>query len=296
MRISDAMIYGQATYNMQTTEQAVQTASEISSTGIQVQHPWDDPAAAGLAVVYQGQSANFGALASATQAASDELSTADSALDSIGNSITQAVTLSQEVGSGVFTPAQQAGTIEQITGIQNDLVGALNTQVGDRYIFGGTLDNAPPFNAAGAYSGNTAVRQVEVAPGVFQNASVRADVAVKGVGGGVDVFAALTAFSTAVSANNQAGILAAQGQLDTAMQQVFTARTEEGGDAAALQTATAVNQTAQTATTATLGTLVDANETTAASQLAQAQTAMQAAVDASQKSFQLSLVDVPQTQ
>ncbi len=173
---------------------------------------------------------------------------------------------------------------------------ALNTQVGDRYIFGGTIDNAPPFSAAGAYSGNSAVRQVEVAPGVFQNASVRADVAVKGVGGGVDVFAALSALSAAVTASNQAGIIAAQGQLDTAMQQVFTARTEEGGDAAALQTANAVNQTAQTTTSNSLGTLVDANETTAASQLAQAQTAMQAAVDASQKSFQLSLVDVPQTQ
>jgi flagellar hook-associated protein 3 FlgL len=296
MRISDAMIYGQATYNMANTEEQVQNTSEIAATGIQVTHPWDNPAAAGLAVVYQGRSASFGALAQGTQAAADELSSADAALDAVGNSISSAVTLAQEVGSGVFTPAQQAGTLGQITGLQNDIVQALNTQVGDRYIFGGTIDNAPPFSAAGAYSGNTAVRQVEVAPGVFQNASVRADVAVKGVGGGVDVFAALSALSTAVTTSNQAGILAAQGMLDTALQQVFTVRTEEGGDAAALQTANAVSQAAQTSTSNSLGTLVDANETTAASQLAQAQTAMQAAVDASQKSFQLSLVDVPQTQ
>ena len=296
MRISDAMIYSQASYNMQTTEQQVQTTSEIASTGIQVTHPWDDPAAAGLAVVYQSQVASFGALASATQAAGDELATADTALDSIGTSLTQAVTLSQEVGSGVFTAAQQTATLGQITAIQNEIVAALNTQVGDRYIFGGSIDNTPPFSATGAYSGNTAVRQVEVAPGVFQDASVRADVAVKGVGGGVDVFAALNALSTAVSANSQAGILTAQGQLDTALQQVFSARTTEGGNAAAFQTANAVNQTAQTSTSNNLGTLVDANETTAASQLAQAQTAMQAAVDASQKAFQMSLLDVPQTQ
>jgi flagellar hook-associated protein 3 FlgL len=296
MRISDSMIYDQASYNMANAEEQVQTAAEVSSTGIQVTHPWDNPAAAGLAVVYQSSSANFAALAQSTQAASDELSSADAALNSIGNSISQAVTLSQEVGSGVFTAAQQAGTVAQITGIQNDIVQALNTQVGDRYIFGGTIDNAPPFSAAGAYSGNTAVRQVEIAPGIYQNASVRADVAVKGVGGGIDVFAALSALSTAVTTSNQAGILAAQGQLDTALQQVFTVQTEEGGDAAAFQTANAVNTTAQTATTTDLGDLIDANETTAASQLAQAQTAMQAAVDASQTSFQLSLVNVPQSQ
>ncbi len=296
MRISDAMIYQQASYNMATTEEQVETTSEIASTGIQVTHPWDNPAAAGLAVVYQGQSASFGALAQSSQAAASELATADGALDSIGNSISQAVTLAQEVGSPVFTAAQLTGTLAQITGIQNNIVQALNTQVGDRYIFGGSVDNAPPFSATGAYSGNTAVRQVEVAPGVYQDASVRADVAVKGVGGGVDVFAALSAFSSAVSSGSQPGILAAEGQLQAALQQVFTVRTEEGGNAAALQTANAVSQAAQTSTTTSLGTLVDANETTAAAALAQAQTAMQAAVDASQKSFQLSLADVPQTQ
>jgi len=296
VRISDAMIYSQASYNMQTTEQSVQSASQVAATGIRVAHPWDDPAAAGLAVVEQGQNANFTALANATQSAANELATADGALATIGNSIQQAVTLAQEVGSGVFTAAQRAGTLAQIAGLQNDIVGALNTQVGDRYIFGGTIDNAPPFDSSGNYSGNAAVRQVEVAPGVLQDASVRADVAVKGAGGGVDVFAALGALSAAVTANNQAGILAAEGTLVTAMTQVFVVRTTEGGNAAALQTANAINQTAQTASTERVGTLVDANEITAASTLAQAQTVMQAAVAASQKAFQMSILDVPQTQ
>jgi flagellar hook-associated protein 3 FlgL len=289
MRVSDSMLYTQASNDINQDESQIQISSQQASSGLAVQHPWDAPAEAGLAVEFQFQQAQFTSIAQGTQLASQELSTADSSLTAVQNAVEQAVTLAQEMGSGPMTASEQSGAAQQVAALQNTVVASLNAQVGNRYIFGGTLDSAPPFSATGAYSGNGQVRQVEVAPGVYQAASVQADVAIKGTGGGVDVFAALSNLSTALQSNNSAAILAAEAPLQTALQQVIQARSEGGSNAAALQTANQVMQTAQLNATTNDSNVVDANEVTVATELQQAQTVYQAAISASSKSFQLLL-------
>ena len=74
--------------------------------------------------------------------------------------------------------------------LSQQIVQLMNTQVAGRYIFGGTKDSAPPFDASGNYVGDGNVRQIEIAPGLLQASSIRADVALKGTGGGIDVFGA----------------------------------------------------------------------------------------------------------
>ena len=290
MRVTDSMMYTEAITNIDQEQSTVQSLTQQSSTGIAVNSPWDNPAAAGRAVTLQISGARFGAIANATTDAANELSSADDALNTIETSVQQAITLATELGSGVQTTSQQTAAVEQITGIQNEIVAALNTQVGNRYIFGGTLDSAPPFDAAGNYSGNAQVRQVEVAPGIYQNASVNVSVAVKGTGGGQDLFAALSALSTALSTGNNAAIFAAEAPLTTALQQINQARSQEGGDSDALQAASSLSTQTQAVQTTASANAVDIDEVTVATQLSQAQTTLQAAIDASSKTFQLPFV------
>lgn len=291
MRVANSMLYSQAAANINQAQSQVQTLTNEASTGLAVTHPWDGPAQAGLALEYQFQGAQFSAISQGTGLANQELATADGSLTAVQNAVEQAITLAMEMGSGAITASQQTVAAQTVTGLQSTIVGALNAQVGNRYIFGGTIDNAPPFSATGAYSGNNQVRQVEVAPGVYQDASIPADVAIVGAGGGVNIFTALSNLTTALATNNSANIIAAEAPLQAALQQVIQARSQGGSNSAAIQTATQVMQTAQLASTTDVSTVVDANEVSVATQLTQAQTVYQAAITASQQSFQLSLTN-----
>jgi len=291
MRVTDSMLFNQTAYNVDQAQSRLQALNSQASTGVVVTHPWDNPGQAGLAVTYQVTGARFGAIAQAVSSASQELNTAAASLTTVNDALTQALGVAMQMGSDAYTPAQRTAAATEVVGIQNSIVGALNAQVANRYVFGGTIDNAAPFSATGAYSGNASVRQVEVAPGVYQDASVRADVAIKGVGGGVDVFAALGALSTALSANNAPGVIAAQAGLRTAMEQVQTAQAQAGTNSVALNTAQQVSQAVQADQNTGLSNAVNGDEVTLATQLAQAQTAYQAAITASQKTFQLSFIN-----
>src|ERR1700722_9844501 len=126
MRVTDSMMYTQAIANIDQAQSQVQNFTQQSSTGIAVTSPWDNPAAAGLAVTYQITGAKFGAISQATTQAANELSSADDSLNTIGNSITQAISLATELGSGINTPAQQTAAVQEVNGIQSEIVSALN--------------------------------------------------------------------------------------------------------------------------------------------------------------------------
>ena len=130
-------------------------------------------------------------------------------------------------------PPTAQGAATEVDGLMQQAVTLMNTNVNGRYIFGGNKDQTAPFDTAGNYSGDTAVRQVEVAPGVLEDSSVRADVAVKGVGGGVDLFATLQSLSTALKTNNGDAIRGSLTDLTTATTQVTTTLAQVGamGDA-----------------------------------------------------------------
>src|SRR4029077_5196886 len=126
---------------------------------------------------------------------------ADSALQSLTDVLARARELAVQVGNDRYSAAARRGAATQVHGPMQREVALMNTNVDGRYIFGGNKDQTAPFDAAGNYSGDTAVRQVEVAPGVLEDSSVRADVTVRGAGGGVDLFATLQSLSTALRTN-----------------------------------------------------------------------------------------------
>ena len=146
--------------------------------------------------------------------AGDEVDAADSALQSLSDVLARARELAVQMGNDSYSAADRAGAATEIDGLVQQAVTLMNTNVNGRYIFGGNQDQTAPFDTAGNYNGDTAVRQVEVAPGVLEDSSVRADVAVKGVGGGVDLFATLQSLSTALRTNNGDAIRGSLTDLD----------------------------------------------------------------------------------
>jgi flagellar hook-associated protein 3 FlgL len=304
MRVSDQMLYDRAQIDGAANRSRMDQATARSSSGVRVAHPGDDPAAAGLVVVERARMQQLDALATSTGRAADEVTAADGALDTIGTALSRASELAVQLSSSPYDAAQRAAGAKEVQGLLSTIVAALDTKVGNRYVFGGTQDGTAPFDglvldaagnvnaaATGAYRGAADVRQAEIAPGVLQDVSVRADVALRGAGGGVDVIATLSSLANALAANDPTTAAAAIGQLAQGTTQLSTARAQSGAILSSLDAATAASQAARDDAKKRISGLADADEIQSASELALSQHALDASLTAIAQSFKFSLLD-----
>jgi flagellar hook-associated protein 3 FlgL len=291
MRVTNRTIFETAQRQIAAARDRLQQASDRVSSGMRVVHPGDDPAAAGLMVSHEIAIERHQSIDQGVSRASDEADVADGALQSVSTLLTRARELAVQFGNDSYSASERAAGAQEIRDISGQVGVLMNTSVAGRYIFGGNSDRSPPFDAAGNYLGDTAVRQVETAPGLLQSSSIRADQALKGVGGGVDVFATLSTLATALSGNNGAGVRATIDNLGTSTDQIAAALSQIGGSLDAFQSARAIGDVAKAAVQKMLSSESEVDIFAATSQLAQSQQGLEAALAASAKSFSLSLMD-----
>jgi flagellar hook-associated protein 3 FlgL len=285
------MIFEQASTNSARAREEAQTAATEAATGVRVQHPWDDPAAAGQIVRRLADVSRMDSIGKVASRASDELNSADSALGSVGDIVLRARELAIQLASDSYSAEQRANGGKEVSVLLQQAISLGNTRVGGRFIFGGTKDDTPPFDATGGYVGSTVVRQVEIAPGELQDSSVRADIALGGAGGGTNVFASLAALAQALSTNDAVNIRQGIDGLDKSLNQVDQGRVDAGTSVNIFDTAVSTSRVASDAATTTAANLTDVDIIAAASRLALAQRALDASLTASIRSFQLTILD-----
>jgi flagellar hook-associated protein 3 FlgL len=236
--------------------------------------------------------ARITAIQSGAQRAIDELNAADSALNGVNNSIARAQVLAIQFGNDTYSADDRAAAAQEVDGLFHQIIASLNTRFGDRYVFGGYKDNQPPFADDGSYLGDTGVRQVEVAPGVYSDASIRADVIAKGAAGGTDILQTLSDLATALRANDSNAIRNSLDNLRFATDQITAARSQIG---------TSVNIFTSTVNTCAnqivdckkiIGGLGDADIMDASSRLSLAQYALNATLTAASQTLNFSLVNL----
>jgi len=290
MRVTENMIFQRTVDRSNTALSNVARAQDELSSGLRVRAPGDDPQAAGMLVRHRFDKARITAIQNGAQRAIDELNAADSALEGVKTSLARAQVLATQFGNDTYTANDRASAAEEIDGLFKQVLGDLNTRFGDRYLFGGFKDNRPPFDGLGNYWGDTGVRQVEVASGVYDDASVRADIMAKGVDGGVDILTALRDLSAALRSNDGDAIRASIGTLDKGLNQVSAARSRVG---------TAVNIFTSTVNACSLqiidkkkviSELGDADTLESSSKLSLAQYALNATLTSAAKILEFSLV------
>jgi flagellar hook-associated protein 3 FlgL len=291
LRVTDRMIFDQASANSARARDEALAAAGEASTGLRVQHPWDDPGSAGLIVRRLGEVERMGTIGKVASRASDELGNADLALGSMTDLLNRGRELALQMSNDTYSPSERAAAGKEVSALMQQAVALGNTRVAGRYIFGGNKDATPPFDATGAYLGDSAVRQVEIAPGELQDASLRADTLLAGAGGGTNVFATLAALSQALSTNDLTGVRNAIGGLDQSLDQVLVGRSIAGAGVNVLETAVTTSKLASDSASASAANLTDVDIVAAASRLALAQRALDASLTASAKSFQLTLLD-----
>lgn len=291
MRVTDKMIFDRAAAQTARTRERAQAAAGELSSGLRVQHPGDDPAAAGLVVSQRQAESRHGAIAEAARRASEELVAADEALGEVIEIASRARELAVQFANATHGADSRSYGAAEVRALLGRAIGVLNRQHGDRYLFGGHLDGSPPFAADGSYVGDAGVRQVEVTPGMLLDASVRADVAVKGVDGGSDLLATFADLAAALAANDVDGIRASLDGLDAGIAQVSLARAQAGASMNLFDAAAATGLDERDSARAAVKGLVEADVIEATGRLALAQRALEAALTASARTFELTLLD-----
>jgi flagellar hook-associated protein 3 FlgL len=267
IRVPDMMLKDTALLGIARSSVEVAKLNAQISSGKRLQSPADDPIAYARAKDLNTVLTATDQYSANIDRANGSLSVAESSLASMEDVLARAKEIALDQANPTYDASQRAVMAQGVQQLIDEMVGLGNTQVDGRYVFAGNKTDASPYDAAGTYSGDSGVRNVEVGNGVQVAENVTGDQFLGGAGGGVDVFAVLTQLRDALQANDVAGISATIDPLDTAGQQVTQARMTVGFRMDKLQTQSGILSEVKFQTQQMLSSAQDVDMTQAISDL-----------------------------
>lgn len=154
-----------ARINMQRSRLTV--LEERLASGKRINRPSDDPAGAEMVLNLKTSVKQLEQFQRNAQAVNLKLISADDALGNYATTLDRVKTLVSRGLSETSTPQTREAVAVELDSIRNSLMSLANTRSGDEYVFGGTRQNAPPFDpVTAAPAGSAAVSQfVQIEPG-----------------------------------------------------------------------------------------------------------------------------------
>ncbi len=115
------------------------------STGQSVNQLSDNPLAAAQLVGNRTEISSNDQYLHSISYVQGALQTADSTLNSVINSLNQAISLGAEGANGTLTGSERQAVAQQVSSIQQSILGLANTSYEGSYLFAGTATNNPPY-------------------------------------------------------------------------------------------------------------------------------------------------------
>jgi flagellar hook-associated protein 3 FlgL len=277
------------------TQAQENTALQQVSTGKRVNLPSDDPLAAAQIIDNQEQSNRTDQYLQNIDTLTNQLQTADTAVGSAVTSVTQAITLGVQGSTGTLSDANRSQIVQNLLGIQSQLVQLANTSVSGTYLFGGTATTAPPYTLnptspeGVTYNGNSGTNTIQIADGLNLQTNKPGDQLFQNSAG--DVFSSLQNLITALQNGNVSGAETATNDLRTAFNSLTGQRIFYGNAVDQLNSTQTFLQQETVTLKSQANDLVGADLTQAATDLTQATTAHDAALAAAAKILPTSLLD-----
>lgn len=271
----------------------INTALQEIATGQSVNQLSDNPASAALLVDNKTEAAAVDQFQHSITTIQGQLQAADSGLNSVVHDLTQAIALGTEGANGPLSQAERNAVAQQVSNIQQDVLGLANSTYQGSYIFAGTAVTAAPYvvdntSPSGVkYVGNTEVNNVDV--GLGQSVPMNMPGSTIFNAAGADVFQALHDLTSALQTNGN--IAGATAEVKSAFDAVGQQRTFYGATLQRLDAAS-FNLNQETLTLSQQqNDLISADPSKAASDLLQSETTLNAALAAFGKVTQNTLMD-----
>ncbi len=277
------------------SEDTLQTALQQVSTGLRVNAPSDDPAAAAAMVQNQAESNNVDQYTANANAALGAAQVADSALTSVVSQLTQAVSLGTEGANGTESASDLQSLATQIQGILASVVSDANTTYQGVGVFSGTATTTTPFVADSSsptgysYTGNDGVNSVQVGDTLSVQQNIPGDQVFTNTS--ANVLGSLSQLATALQSGTSSDIAIATANVSSALNFVSAQHVTYESSISQLNSQdTYLSQ--ETVTLSTQATnLVGIDSATAIENLTQAETQNSAILEAAAKVLPTTLLD-----
>lgn len=314
MRISERQIFDGANLRSQLARTRMDQATAVASSGLRINTAADDPAGAAFVTRAKADETRLESTINTLRETVDMVQASDQALGDAGNALQSIYELSIQLGSDTVAGAERRTATTQVDNMRSLLLENLNRQFNGRTLFAGTREDGAAFDQnsvpPGAYLGDTNLRSVETAPGVTQVVQQRVDLVVddstvtfddpNNLTGTppsptttqVSLFAAIENLRVALNNNDGPAIRALVAPLSGYIGKLADARAESGAQQIALEGAVEVSTVVRDSTRESRAEAEDADSIEAFSELQFSQRALEAALQASAKSFSISLLDV----
>lgn len=232
IRSTQAKVYDLVTYTALRQQSRLATVQERALTGLLMNRPSDAPGQVSEAHRLRAAIADHERYGQHAGRAEDLLNTADTALASASDTLTQLRELAVSMSNESYTAEDRAAQVEAVQALRDTFLAAANAELGGRHVFGGTAWDTPPFDAAGAYVGNdeTPTLAIGAATTIEVGASGREVFLTD-----IDVFQVFSDLETALTANDTAGITATLDGIDTAAAALGESRSRLGAAASAAE-------------------------------------------------------------
>jgi flagellar hook-associated protein 3 FlgL len=294
MIITSNMTASNAIYNLQNQQTALNNMTELATSGNNVNEPSDNPAAMNTLLNATNSINSLNQYATNTTQGTTVLTTTSNALTGISSIISQAEELASSISSGTTSTTTQTSVVDQLTSLKQQLIDYGNTKSGDTYALGGTDTSTAPFSTSSdTYSGNSSQSEIEIAPNVTQSVSVDGSAVLLGTGsyGSTNILQTIDNLITAVGSDNVTGIQQGASDLDSAATQVNNAQVDVSARMTTISNMATMNANNLNTLQSTISNIQTVNTTTLGVEMEQQETSYSAALAATEKVSQLSLLN-----
>ena len=297
MRITQRAVAQTALQGLNRNLAEVGRLNQQLTSGKLVSKPSDSPAGVGRAMqIRQDQAANLQHARNISDA-QGRLETTDSALGTVIEQVRRVQTLTlRAANEGAMSESSRTAIATELRSIRESLIGVANTSIDGQPVFGGVTTGSLAYAPDGSYvgvGGTAAIPAVAQMRRISDNEEVRVDVAGPEAFGDPatgDLFALVATIADDVVA--QPGALSGHiASLDGAMDRLLTAMSGVGARAARIETAAQVNTDRQLQLKGQLAGVEDIDLPKTIMDLTMVQTGYQAALSATAKIIQPTLVD-----
>jgi flagellar hook-associated protein 3 FlgL len=296
MRVANKTIYDGTIRNLGMTSSGMVEANETVSSNKRINKLSDDPVGLVAVLGLRSSLSNLSQMERNISMGNSWLKASESALTQINNILTSTKELTVAMSSANTNASQRANNVDLVDGYLKEIISLSNSNVGGRYIFGGTNTDTIPFelDTAGTlvtYSGN----DTEFAINIGKDSVVPVGRDGKDVFGAnwddSNIFKTLMDLKTSLGSNDIAGIQDAMTKLDAHMKSINATISDIGGKTIRLEVKQEVVTDLKLTDTERMSELEDADLAAAVINLKSKELAYNAALSSSAKLMELSLVN-----
>lgn len=295
MRVTQNTTANLVLNSLQTIRRRTEELEQQAATGVKISAPGDDPVTAQQILHMKSLMAAGDQYSRNISNGISWLSMTEAAMDEMGNVLTRAKELTVQMANATSDAKARESGMNEIVQLRNQLIQLGNTQLNGRYVFGGFKNDTPPFDSTGAFNGTDDSITIEIDRGAFVPINYSGGELLRGGtppgSTGTDIIGVFDNLITALGANDQTAVQAELPNLEDALSQVLSTRTDLGARMNRLEGQKNVIEEMKFSLTKVLSDKQDVDFMQVISDLTKQQTAFEAAIAASGKISQISLLD-----